>query len=300
MTITPPFLKSNDTVAIVAPAGNFKKGKIEIAVSALQGFGLNVIQGNNLYNNSGVFSAGDARRTEDLQWAIDFPSVKAIFCARGGYGTSRIIDQLDFARFSESPKWIIGFSDITVLHAHLFSLGFQTLHAMMPVQFGNLLMSKSLNSLKETLFGLKPTYSVVPHKKNRIGQARGHLVGGNLSILCHLIGTQSMPDLNKNILFIEDVGEYSYNLDRMMVQLKRSGILNDLAGMIIGEFSQIKEGANPFGQTPDQIIQHQIEEYDFPVSYGFPVGHEESNFALIHGAEVDLRVTPTGSELTFK
>jgi len=219
--------------------------------------------------------------------------VKAVLCARGGYGTGRIIDQVDFKKFKQNPKWIIGYSDITVLHCHLYSNYYiSSLHAPMAGAFndggaGN----EFVQSLKTTLEGKKQKYNCPVHAFNRKGEAIGELVGGNLSLLAHLNGTDSDIKTKGRILFIEDVGEYTYNVDRMLYQLKRSGKLSKLAGLIVGGFTDMKDTERPFGQTVEEVIRDVVKEYDYPVCFGFPVSHSDNNYALKVGVGYKLKVT---------
>jgi muramoyltetrapeptide carboxypeptidase len=231
---------------------------------------------------------------------LDAPEIKAILCGRGGYGMSRIIDSLDFTRFRKNPKWIIGFSDITVLHTHLLQQHkIASIHGPMAAAFaqgGN--KSKYVQSLRHVLAGQPIQYKCKPHRYNKTGQAEGILVGGNLALLAHVCGTPSEPDTKKRILFIEDVGEYLYNIDRMMLQLKRAGKLRQLAGLIVGGFTDVKDTTRPFGKTAYQIIQEHVAGYTYPVCFGFPVSHARENYALPCGTHCTLSVTETGVYLT--
>lgn len=238
------------------------------------------------------FSGTDEERIEDFQHMLDDENVKAILCARGGYGISRIIDKLDFTRFKEIPKWIIGFSDVTVLHSHIYrNYYISTLHAPMANAFNeDGFKNEYVQSLRHALGGKKIKYQVKHHEFNRKGEAIGELVGGNLALLTHLVGTDSDVKTKGRILFIEDVGEYLYNIDRMMYQLKRSGKLDKLAGLIVGGFTDMKDTERPFGQTAYEIIRDAVAEYDYPVCFDFPVSHEKVNYALKIGVGYKLKV----------
>ncbi|MCF8233069.1 MAG: LD-carboxypeptidase [Bacteroidales bacterium] len=291
--ITPPSLKQGDKIAIVAPAKKISLKEIEAAVATLKSWGLEVVLGNNLLNEHHQFSGTDEDRFSDFQQMLDDESVKAILCARGGYGTVRIIDRLNFSRFSNSPKWIIGFSDITVMHAHINQvLGIETLHAPMAFNFTeDAAQSPDIQNMKAILFGNEqPLYTLQANALNRKGNASGLIVGGNLSILYNLTGTQSDINPQGKILFIEEVDEYLYHLDRMMQQLKRSGKLSNLAGLIVGGMTKMNDNAIPFGKSAAEIIAGAVEEYDYPVCFGFPAGHLDVNQPIIMGRRVDLSV----------
>ncbi len=296
----PPYLQKGDTIGIVAPAGYMPFEKIHACMDALGDWGYNVALGDTAHSDSdNYFSGTDEARAADLQAMLDNKEVKAILCARGGYGISRIIDNLSFKKFSKQPKWIIGFSDVTLLHAHLFH-NFKTasLHAPMAAAFndeGHL--SPFVQSLKEALAGMPASYRCDPHHFNREGEAEGALVGGNLSLLVHLIGTASELSTKNKILFLEDIGEYLYNIDRMMLQLKRSGKLERLAGLVVGGFTDIKDTLRPYGSTAYEIIRDCVAEYDFPVCFDFPVSHDRHNCALKHGVGHRLAVDTFGVSL---
>jgi muramoyltetrapeptide carboxypeptidase len=252
-----------------------------------------VVEGETTNNSHFQFAGTAQQRLDDFQQAIDDPTIKAVFSARGGYGTSQIIDQVNFRQFKKHPKWIVGFSDITILLSQLYRLGFESIHGPMPKQFLNEGMAESVESLRQLLFGEAHKYNTIAHPSNKIGQAKGVLVGGNLALLAHAIGSRSDVDMRNKILFIEDVGEYRYNIDRMMIQLKRANKLKHLAGLIVGQFSDLKDENPPFGSEPYDIIAHHIAEYNYPVCYNFPVGHTSQNWALPVGRVVDLSVGQT-------
>jgi muramoyltetrapeptide carboxypeptidase len=257
----------------------------------LRAWGLAVATGEHLFARHHQFAGTDAQRLADLQRALDDPETAAIICARGGYGTTRIVDQLDFTAFLRQPKWLVGYSDITTLHLHLHRLGVESLHATMPLLF-NRDTPPSIESLHNLLFGGEMDYPVAPHRLNRPGEGSGVLVGGNLALLASNVGTASDVDTQGKVLFLEDINEYLYSLDRMMVQLKRSGKLAGLAGLVVGHFTDSKDNDIPFGKDPYEIVDDAVREYGFPVCYGFPVGHEPENLAMPCGRTVHLTVGP--------
>jgi len=299
--LSPPPMQRGQQIGIVSIAGKVPPQRVELAMRTFEEWGLQVVTGPNLFTEHHAFAGTDEQRISDLQSMIDNPDVRAIVSSRGGYGTSRIIDRLDFSALMRQTKWLIGFSDITVLHCHLHRLGMETLHAAMPVSFNYEGAEPSISSLKKVLFGEKVRYEVVPTLMNRLGEASGPLVGGNLSLLVHLIGTPSDVDTRGKILFIEDIGEYIYHLDRMMVQMKRAGKLAHLAGLIVGQMTdmQDKPDDTPFGKSPWEIIAEAVSDYDYPVCYHFPTGHEAVNYALPCGRTAHLRVTASGVSLDF-
>ena len=289
MSITPPYLQKGDRVAIVCPAKKLPQ-PMDDAVALLQSWGLEVVLGDTVTASYHQFAGDDNLRAQDLQRYVNDESVKAIFAARGGYGTVRMIDKVDFSCLSTHPKWIIGFSDITVLHAHLFTnLNLQTIHGQMPVNIPDA-SAPSLDTLRKALFGQKLQYEIAPHPLNRTGQVEGILIGGNLAILLSLSGSISDYDYDKKILFIEDVGEYLYSIDRMLYTLKRAGKLKNLAGLIVGGFTDLKDNDIPFGQTAQEIIRAAVEEYSYPVCFDFPAGHVKDNRALVMGKKIKLLV----------
>ncbi|WP_295767312.1 LD-carboxypeptidase [uncultured Mucilaginibacter sp.] len=298
MSITPPYLQKGDRVAIICPAKKLPK-PMDDAVKLLKSWGLEVELGQTVSASYNQFAGDDNLRAADLQQYINDTSIKAIFAARGGYGTVRIIDMVDFSKLLIHPKWIIGFSDITVLHAHLSrQLGLTTLHGQMPINIPDA-TATSVETLKKALFGEELTYNVSAHTLNRIGEGKGKLIGGNLAILISVLGSVSDYDYEGKILFIEDVGEYLYSIDRMMYTLKRAGKLKNLAGLIVGGFTDLKDNDIPFGQTAAQIIKATVEEYDFPVCFDFPAGHVNDNYALKLEADVSLAVILAGASIRF-
>ncbi|WP_132053043.1 S66 peptidase family protein [Pseudocnuella soli] len=301
MITIPPYLQKGDTIGLLAPAGFMPFEKIHTCIDVLGDWGYTVALGETVHSHSdNYFSSTDEERCADLQRMLDDDHIKAILCVRGGYGVSRIIDKLSFKKFKKAPKWIIGYSDITVLHAHLYRKHkIASLHAPMAAAFNDEgFMSPYVASLRSALTGEASSFRCEPLQLNRTGEAEGNLVGGNLTLLAHLVGTASdLPTKNK-ILFIEDVGEYLYNIDRMLLQLKRSGKLKKLAGLVVGGFTDVKDTERPFGATAYEIIQDAVKEYDFPVCYNFPVSHTNENYALKHGLPHKLVVDEAGVRLS--
>ncbi len=293
MSKIPPYLKKGDTIGLVAPAGFMAIEKMQACVETLDAWGYTVKMGATTHSEStNYFSGTDEERLADLQQLLDDRNVKAILCVRGGYGSSRIIDRLDFRKFRKHPKWLIGFSDITVFHTHLLSrYKIASLHAPMAGAFNDGESNNAfVRSLCDTLDGKPQHYQSAPHPLNREGSAKGMLVGGNLSLLAHLCGTDSDLRTKNRILFLEDVGEYLYNVDRMLLQLKRSGKLDKLAGLIIGGFTDMKDTERSFGKAIHDLVYEHIREYDYPVCFDFPVSHEKENYALKVGAQYHLQV----------
>tara|TARA_B100000809_G_scaffold264452_1_gene320305 strand:+ start:5801 stop:6697 length:897 start_codon:yes stop_codon:yes gene_type:complete len=294
----PVRLKKGDKVVIISTARKISEKEIEPAVKVLESWGLVVVIGENLFSESAQFSGSTHQRTLDLQNALDDKSVKAIICARGGYGTVKIIDELDFSKFIIQPKWIVGYSDVTVLHNHINqNFNIQTLHATMPINFTTN-TSDSLESLKMAFFGEKLVYDFEQHKLNRKGEGKGVIVGGNLSIVYSLTGTESQIDATGKILFLEDLDEYLYHVDRMMMNLDRTGILADLSGLVVGGMSDMNDNAIPFGKTAKEIIMEAVADYGYPVCFDFPAGHIADNRAIMMGSEAVLCVGEQCS-LTF-
>ncbi|HMK26772.1 MAG TPA: LD-carboxypeptidase [Chitinophagaceae bacterium] len=294
MIKTPPYLQKGDTIGIVCPAGAMPVEKVSECIRILnEDWGFTTRVGKTVGDQFNYFSGTDEERLADFQEMLDDDQVKAVLCARGGYGMGRIIDKIDFKKFKKQPKWIIGYSDITVLHSHLYSNYYiSSLHAPMAGAFNDEgYKNEYVLSLKNALEGKKLKYSCPVHEFNKKGEAIGELVGGNLALLAHLVGTDSDIKTRGRILFIEDIGEYLYNIDRMMHQLKRSGKLSRLAGLIVGGFTDIKDTERPFGQTAYEIIREIIKEYDYPVCFGFPVSHTNENYALKIGVGYKLKIT---------
>lgn len=290
---TPAYLKSGDKVAVVSTARKVSEAEMTPAVELLKQWGLETAFGKNLFNQLNQFAGTDEDRTQDFQEALNDPSVKAILFARGGYGTVRIIDKIDWSAFKINPKWLIGFSDVTVTHSHVQkNHGIETLHA--PMAFN---LPKSTNEVKQklrqALYGEKLQYEISENifsDINRPGECTGELVGGNLSILYSLLGSSSSIDTNGKILFLEDLDEYLYHIDRMMIALKRAGKLYKLAGLIVGGMNDMKDNKVRFNKTAEEIISEAVSEYNYPVLYGFPAGHVRNNMPLIFGRKVNLKV----------
>lgn len=292
VTIVPPYLKKGDCIGIVCPSGYMPFERMNMCVEVLQLWGFKVKLGKTAGSQFHYFSGKDEERLTDLQSMLDDKEVKAILCGRGGYGLSRIIDQIDFKSFKRNPKWIVGYSDITLLHAHLFSkLKIASLHSPMAGAFNDGgFKTEYVHSLLKALTSKRCNYSCNVHVLNRKGKATGILVGGNLAMIVHCIGTASEIDTKNKILFLEDVGEYLYHTDRMMLQLKRAGKLDHLTGIIFGSFTEMKDTTIPFGSDIYSILFEKVKEYNYPVCFDFPVGHTEKNYALKHGAPHRLSV----------
>lgn len=296
----PPYLKKGDTIAITCPAGYMAREKAQTCMDVLQKWGYEVLVGKTLGSKSSTYFSGTAEeRLHEFQAMLDAPEVNAILCGRGGYGVGQIIDQLDFTAFKKNPKWIIGFSDITVLHAHINrNYKIATLHSPMAAAFNNGgFKNKYVQSLKNALEGKKADYTCKPHRYNHAGSAKAELVGGNLALLTHLIGTKSDLQTKGKILFLEDVGEQHYNIDRMMHQMKRSGKLNNLAGLIIGGFTDMQDTERPFGKKVYTLIHELVKEYKYPICFGFPVSHDKENMALKEGSPYQLIVSDKSCRL---
>ncbi len=291
MTLITNFLKKGDKVAVVAPAGRIAAGSLSPMLQCMKGWGLDPVPGRYVYAQYHTFAGTDEQRIEDLQWAVSDPEIKAVICARGGYGCSRIVDRVDFSSLLRLPKLLVGFSDITVLHARWHRLGLQSIHGVMSGRFpaggGD---NEATESLRKALFGEALHYDLPACGLNVPGEAEGVLVGGNLSIITHLTGSADAWDNRDKILFLEDLNEYLYALDRMMVHLQRAGQLSAIKGLVLGYFSDMKDGATPFGQTAYEIIDHYAGALGIPVCYGFPAGHEDPNLALPFGRPLKLSV----------
>jgi len=297
----PPYLRKGQTIGITCPAGYMAAGKAQACIHTLQDWGYQVMVGKTLGSRSkNYFSGNDQDRLDELQAMLDDDGIHAILFGRGGYGLGRIIDKIDFTKFRMKPKWLIGYSDITVIHSHLNRrLKIASLHAPMAAAFNDgQHKNEYILSLRNAIMGKKAKYSCSVHALNRAGKATGELVGGNLSLLAHLCGTPSDIDTKNKILFLEDIGEYIYHMDRMLYQLKRSGKLDQLAGLIIGSFTDIKDTERPFGKTIYKVINEIIAEYKYPVCFGFPVGHTNENLALKSGVNYSLDVGGKKTRLT--
>jgi len=298
--ISPPYLKSGDKIAIVAPARKVIPSEMETAINTFRSWGLQVITGTHLFGAYNQYSGTDEERASDFQMMLDDKEIRAIVCARGGYGTVRIIDRLNFSTLEQHPKWIVGYSDITVLHSHIQSqYNIETLHATMPINFPDEGTAVAIESLRKALFGEPLEYSIASAPLNLDGNASGILTGGNLSILYSLTGSASDIQTENKILFIEDLDEYLYHIDRMMMNLKRSGKLSGIKGLVVGGLTKMNDNAVPFGKQAEQIINEYGREAGIPVCFGFPAGHIPDNRALIMGREVQLSISPDNVSLQF-
>lgn len=298
--IIPPYLQPGDTIGITCPSGYLPAERIIFARKTLEHWGYNVITGSTVGSSHYYFSDTDERRLFDLQTLLDNPDVKAILMGRGGYGLSRIIDQIDFTAFCDNPKWICGFSDITLLHSHIQAkYGIATLHSPMCGAFReDNAGSPEIRSVLQSWTGQPFSYPIEPNEHNKPGLASGTVVGGNLAILAHVSGSASQMDTREKILFIEDIGEYLYNTDRMLINLKRAGMLDGLKGLICGGFTDMKDTERPFGQDIYEIIKDKVSAYDYPVCFGFPAGHQDINYTLGLGMEYELMVSDRQVNLT--
>jgi muramoyltetrapeptide carboxypeptidase len=294
----PPFLKKGDKVAITCPAKKLP-GSIDDAINLLKSWGLEVVTGETVTASHHQYAGTDEQRLNDLQRFLDDQSIKAIFAARGGYGTVRIIGNLNFETFKKHPKWLVGFSDITVLHSHISrNFGIQTIHGQMPLNVPDG-TKPSLESLRKALFGEQLIYELAANPNNKPGFSQSVLIGGNLTLLVMMNNSVSEMDFSGKILFIEDVGEYFYSIDRMLWNLKRAGKLASLSGLIVGGFTDLKDNDIPFGSSIEEIILEKVKDFNFPVCFDFPAGHLADNHALIFGKNVTLNVDHDKVRLTF-
>lgn len=297
----PALLNKGDKIGLVAPAGKIDRKKIDLAKTVLESIGYEVILGKHVYDEHHIFAGTDENRAADFQFMLDHEEIKAIICARGGYGCIRIIDKLTFDAFERHPKLLIGFSDITIFHSRLNHLHFGSLHATMPINFTeNIADSGSLQKLVDYLDGKLMHYQIPIHQLNRSGYCEAQLVGGNLSIICSLNATDHELNTHRRILFIEDLNEDLYHLDRLMQNLKLSGKLAHLEGLIIGGMSDMKDSDPSFGKSAYEIIHDAIKDYNYPVIFNFPAGHIDQNWPLPLGKKVTLDVNEDGVELRWK
>ena len=295
----PPNLQKGDTIAILSTARKNIDDNLKPAIDLLHSWGLEVVIGKTIGLDDNQLAGTDVQRAEDFQQQLDNPNIKAIWCVRGGYGTVRMIDLLDFTKFKQSPKWIVGFSDVTVIHSYLNRLNIASIHGAMPVTVGKASV-ESIESLRKALFGESLKYEIPFSPANRLGNAKGEIVGGNLSILYSLMGSNAQIDCKGKILFIEDLDEYLYHIDRMMMSLKRCGCFDGLNGLIVGSMTKMKDNDIPWGKNANQIIADVTKEYTFPILYNFPVGHFHDNRAIIVGKQVSLEINKVSSKLTFE
>jgi muramoyltetrapeptide carboxypeptidase len=297
----PPFLKPGDTIGITCPSGYTAPDRVAYAVTVLQRWGFQVKVGKTVGSEHFYFSGTDEERLADLQAMLDDPGIHAVLMGRGGYGMSRIVDRIDFTSFRQHPKWICGFSDITLLHNHIQAvLNLPTLHSPMCGAFKpETEHADFLLSLKRAWEGAPLNYDTPACDYNRPGAAEGILTGGNLALLVHSTGSLSEVDTRGKILFIEDIGEHLYQVDRMLLHLKRAGKLAHLAGLVVGNFTDMEDTERPFGQTLEALIFDKVAEYDYPVCFHFPAGHEEINHTLCLGMPHQLTVTASGGHLSL-
>ncbi|WP_405574946.1 LD-carboxypeptidase [Winogradskyella sp. Asnod2-B02-A] len=302
--IQPPYLKAGDTVAIVAPSGILKnrEGEVQQAVKLLESWGLHAIVGKHVFSKANHFAGTDEERCSDLQSAMDDPKISAIWCARGGYGTVRVLDKLNYTEFKKNPKWVIGYSDITALHNQVHNEGFQSLHALMCVSLTKNLddIKESVSTFKTAIFGHPENYTLKGSSYNRTGETSGELVGGNLTMLHTMLGSKESIDTSGKILFIEEIGEYKYHIDRMLQSMKRAGYFDNLNGLVVGDMSKMRKNTTLWGTSVEQLILDALADYDFPIAFNVPAGHEKDNRALVLGKIVNLKVEKNESKLSYK
>ena len=302
--IHPPYLKAGDTVAIISPAGILqnKEDKIKQATDLLESWGLHVVVGKNVFNQNYQFAGTDEERAEDMQKALDDPTISAIWCSRGGYGSVRILDRLDYTKFKKKPKWLIGYSDITAFHNQLHNLGYESIHGIMGISLKDDISEsqENIDSFKDAIFGKPLSYTLEGSEFNRVGQATGQLVGGNLTLLHTMIGSKTSIDVSGKILFIEEVGEYKYHIDRMLQSMKRAGYFDHCKGVIVGEMSKIRKNTTDWGSSIEQLILDALSDYNFPIAFNMPAGHEDDNRAMILGRTVELAVGKDKSTIVFE
>ncbi|NLI72292.1 MAG: LD-carboxypeptidase [Bacteroidales bacterium] len=295
----PDFLKPGDEIRIISPAGSIDPSLIDGAKSQLVNWGYRPTEGMFTRTVYGRFAGNEKERYTDLQQALDDPNVKAILCSRGGYGLAQIIDKIDFTRFQENPKWVIGFSDVTILHEALLKTGYTSIHGGMAKQLTELPNnSQPLVLLENILKGNFPTYKVIANPNNRFGKAKGRLIGGNLSVFLGMRSTPFDLPYQDAILFIEDVGEKPYQIDRMMQNLRISGALSQISGLIVGQFSDTEEDPD-MNATIYEIIAGAVKDYTYPVCFNFSAGHVDDNYPLLLGANIALDVNRRGSKVSF-
>jgi muramoyltetrapeptide carboxypeptidase len=296
--IQPSHLKQGDTIGIVCPSGHIPLEKVQNCIQILEKWGYQVRLGKTVGAKKDSFSGTDTERVADLQFMLDDPSVKAILCARGGYGASRIIGAINFKRFNEQPKWVIGFSDITVLHAAILQENCMSIHGPMAAAFAKGEAGEPyIQSLKKVLEGEKTKYNTPAHAMNNLGISNAEMVGGNLCILAHLIGSKNEVETSGKILFLEDVGEYHYNIDRLMIQCKNAGMFDHLSGLVVGGFTDLKDASTNFGATAYEIIKEHTSAYTYPICFDFPISHSLSNYAIKQGQKYSLEISQAGVSL---
>jgi muramoyltetrapeptide carboxypeptidase len=295
--IIPPYLKKGDTILIIATARSRNEEQLAPSIKILKSWGLNVELGVNLYKTHNQFAGTDKERAQDLQWAINHKTAKAILIAGGGYGTIRIVDSVDFKPLLKKPKWFIGYSDTTVIQSRLTHLKIASIHGTMAFQFSK--NKQATLSIKNLLFNKSQNYTIIKNSLNKPGNIEAEVVGGNLSLLYALSGSKDDLKTKDKILFIEDLDEQLYHIDRMMLQLKRSGKLAHLKGLIVGGMSDMKDNAIPFGKTAEEIILDAVKEYNYPVCFNFPAGHIEKNIAIYFGKKAKLVVEKNKVSFTY-
>ena len=295
---SPRPLKDGDAIRIVSSARKISPEEIQSAIALFEKWGLNVQTGKHLFKAHFQFAGTDIERAEDMQDALNDDEVKAIVFARGGYGSVRIIDQIDYSKFVQNPKWLCGYSDVTAFHNHVHNLGIESLHSSMPINFsGN--TNEALESMRKALFGDSFTIQASTHELNRSGKCSGQVIGGNLSILYSLSGTNSDIETKGKILFIEDLDEYLYHIDRIMQNFKKSGKLENLAGLIVGGMTDMNDNTIPYGKTAPEIISEAVSKFHFPICYDFPAGHQKDNRCLILGRQANFLVDDNGAQINF-
>ncbi|NMH28285.1 S66 peptidase family protein [Flavobacterium silvaticum] len=294
--IAPPYLKPGDTVGIVTTARKIDIAGIQAGIDLLKSWGLTVVVGKTIGKDENQLAGPDWFRATDLQQMLDDPKIKLIWSAKGGYGTVRIIDRIDWTKFKKHPKWIAGFSDCTVLHSHIQTLGFQTIHSFMALSAKSA-SAEAIQSFRTALFGGIRDYTIAPNSLNRTGFAEGIITGGNLSVLYSLMGSASEIDTKGKILFIEDLDEYLYHIDRMMMNLKRNGYFKNIKGLIVGGMTSMNDNDIPWGHTAEEIIKDIVKDYDFPVIFNFPAGHIKDNRTLVLGEMIRMEAENEKAEV---
>lgn len=295
----PEYLKKGDTVGILATARKIDLATLQPGIKLLESWGLKVVIGKTIGKEQNQLAGADWQRATDFQEMLDNPNIKAIWAAKGGYGTVRIVDRIDFTNFKKKPKWIVGFSDVTVMHSHINNMDIGTLHAIMAIS-AKTATPEAIESFRKALFGEKLEYHIPHHNFNKNGKASGELVGGNLSVLYSIQGSKSAVDMKGKILFLEDLDEYLYHIDRMMMNMKRNGSLDGVKGIIIGGMTSMNDNDIPWGKDALEIIQDIVKDYKIPVAYNFPAGHIKDNRALILGKTVTLEVNDKETILKFE
>ncbi|MBL3654908.1 S66 peptidase family protein [Fulvivirga sediminis] len=290
MNLRPPLLRAGDKIGIVSPSRMILPEQIDHAINVFQEWDLEVILSPQLYASEGYFAGADEIRRAEMQSCLDNPELKAVLCARGGYGMTRFIDDIDFSGIKNYPKWLVGFSDITAMHVALNNNNIESIHGIMPAQFGYEGVSESVSSLKKILFEGSVKYSIKGSYRNRHGIAKAEVIGGNLSLLADSLGTATEVQAKGKIMLIEEIDEYLYKIDRMLTQLRRAGKFDDLAGVIVGDFSGVKDTTIPFGKNIKDLIGSHFESYSYPLCFDFPAGHEPYNLAIPFGRSLSFMV----------